>query len=95
MSNQKEFIQRQHDEVKETLDRLREHQSDVEERLQSDPDSEKLKELLAESKEGIETLEPVLEEFDRADVDPEELINFSQTIEDWQIKEKEIASKLA
>ena len=38
--------------------------------------------------------EPVMDEFDRDDVDPDELIKFAQTIEDWQIKAKELGKKL-
>lgn len=95
MGTRAEFIRRQHDEVKATLDRLREHVSALEERLQEGRDAEKWMPLLKEAQDGVAALEPVLEDFDTAGVDPEELVKYAQVIEDWQGKEKEIAHKLS
>ena len=95
MATRNQFVERQHDEVRETLDRLRKHLAVCEERLQEDPESENCADLVETAREGIAALEPVLAEFDNADVSPDELVNYAQTIEDWQAKEAEISSRLA
>jgi hypothetical protein len=95
MTTKNEFIARQHDEVKSTLEKLNEHRALLEEKVQEDPENKKWPGLLAEAAAGVAALEPIMSEFDRADVDPEELIAYSQKIEDWQAKEKELAAKLA
>jgi len=95
MATRQEFIQRQHNEVKETLEKLHKHQAALVERLEGDDENEDLKALLGEAELGVQALAPVLAEFDRDDVTPEELIQFAQTIEDWQIKEKALAEKLS
>lgn len=94
MATRNEFVERQHDEVRETLDRLRKHLAVCEERLQEDPESAECSEMVETVREGIAALEPVMNEFDNADVSPEELINYAQTIEDWQAKESEIGDRL-
>ena len=94
MATRAEFIKRQHDEVRETLKKLNGFQSDLAERIEKDPDNSELKEWMGEAEMGVRALEPVMDEFDRDDVDPDELIKFAQTIEDWQIKAKELGKKL-
>ncbi len=95
MATRNQFVERQHDEVRETLDHLRKHLAVCEERLQEDPESADCADLIETVREGIVALEPVLAEFDNADVSPDELVNYAQTIEDWQAKEAEISSRLA
>ncbi len=95
MATRSEFIQRQHDEVRTTLENLRKHLALCEEKLQETPENEKLAILRDEAKTGVEKLEPVLADFDNAGVDPEELIQYAQTIEEWQAKEAELAKKLS
>jgi hypothetical protein len=95
MATRAEFIRRQHDEVRETLEKLRQHAAAFEEKIQEGGDAEKWGPLAAEAKAGIAALEPVLEDFDTAGVDPEELVKYAQTIEDWQRKEPDLAAKLS
>lgn len=95
MGTRAEFLRRQHDEVKTTLDRLRAHVSALEERMQEGHDADKWMPLLKEARDGVAALDPVLEDFDTAGVDPEELVKYAQVIEEWQEKEKELAHKLA
>jgi len=94
MSTKADFIKRQHDEVRETLDRLREHQEDLAERLSSEPENEDLKALLGEAELGVRALEPVFDEFERADVEPEEMVDYTTTIDEWQEREKDLANRL-
>lgn len=94
MSGKEAFIRRQHDEVRETLEKLRAHQEDIAERLQSKPDDEDLKSLLGEAELGVRALEPVFEEFERADVEPEEMVDFTTTIDEWQEREKALEERL-
>lgn len=93
--NRSEFVQRQHDEVRDTLEKLREHVMAFEEKLQEGEEAEEWQPLLDEARAGVAALEPVLEDFDNAGVDPEELIQYAQVIEDWQMKEAELAKKHA
>lgn len=90
--NRSDFIKRQHDEVRETLDKLRDHAAAFEEKVQ-EGDMEKWQPWLDEAQEGVAALEPVLADFDNAGVDPEELVQYAQVIEDWQMKEAELAKK--
>lgn len=94
MSTRNAFVQRQHDEVRETLERLREHALAFEEKLQEGGESEEWQPLAEAARSGVEALEPVLADFDNAGVDPEELVQYAQVIEEWQAKEAELASKL-
>jgi len=94
MSTRNAFVQRQHDEARETLEKLRSHALGFEEKIQEGGDAEKWQPLLDSAKAGVSALEPVLADFDNAGVDPEELIQYAQTIEDWQMKEAELAKKL-
>ena len=94
MGTRTEFIQRQHEEVRETLERLREHAMAFEEKMQEGEDAEEWQPLADEAKEGVVALEPVLADFDNAGVDPEELIQYAQTIEHWQMREAEFAKLL-
>lgn len=94
MATRQEFIQRQHDEVKTTLANLHKHQAALLEKLKGNEENEELKALLGEAEMGVQALTPVLADFDKDGVDPEELIGYAQTIEDWQIKEKALAEKL-
>jgi len=93
--NRSEFVQRQHDEVRDTLEKLREHVMAFEEKLQEGGEAEEWQPLVDEAKAGVAALEPVLEDYDNAGVDPEELIQYAQVIEDWQMKEAELAKKRA
>lgn len=95
MGSKTEFIKRQHDEVRETLTKLRAHQEDIAERLQTKPDDEELKAMLGEAELGVRALEPVFEEFERADVEPEEMVDFTSTIDEWQEREKNLHTKLS
>jgi hypothetical protein len=94
MATKEEFIKRQHDEVRETLGKLHAHQEDIAERLASAPDDEKLKALLGEAELGVRALEPVFDEFERDDVEPHEMVDFTSTIDEWQEKEREISENL-
>lgn len=94
MGGKEAFIRRQHDEVRETLDRLRQHQEDIAERLNSSPDDEDLKSLLGEAELGVRALEPVFEEFENADVESHEMVDFTSTIDEWQEREKALTDKL-
>lgn len=94
MGTRDAFIQRQHDEARDTLEKLRQHAMGFEEKLQEGGEAEKWQPLLDEARSGISALEPVLADFDDAGVDPEELIQYAQTIEDWQMKEADLAKKL-
>jgi hypothetical protein len=91
--NRSEFVQRQHGEVRDTLEKLREHVMAFEEKLQEGAEAEEWQPLVDEAKAGVAALEPVLEDYDNAGVDPEELIQYAQVIEDWQMKEAELAKK--
>lgn len=91
--NRSEFVQRQHDEVRDTLEKLREHVLAFEEKLQEGGEAEEWQPLHDEAASGVAALEPVLADFDNADVDPEELVEHAQVIEDWQLKEAELAKK--
>lgn len=93
--NRSEFLQRQHDEVRDTLEKLRAHAPALEEKLQETGDTETWQPLVDEARAGIAALEPVLADFDNAGVDPEELIQYAQTIEHWQMREAEFAQKLS
>lgn len=93
--NRNEFIQRQHGEVRETLERLREHALGFEEKLQEGGEAEEWQPLVEEAKAGVAALEPVLADFDNVGVDPEELVQYAQTIEHWQTREAELAKKLS
>lgn len=95
MGTRAEFIQRQHDEVKATLDKLRAHVPALEERMQEGHGAEKWLPMLHEAQAGVTALEPVLADFDAVGVDSEELVKYAQVIEEWQGKEKELAHKLA
>lgn len=95
MTTRNEFVQRQHDEVRATLDKLREHVMAFEEKIQEGGEAEEWQPLLDEARSGVTALEPVLEDFDNAGVDSEEIIQYAQLIEDWQMKEAEFAKKLA
>ena len=94
MSTRSAFVQRQHDEARETLERLRQHVMGFEEKLQEGGEAEEWQPLLDDAKAGVAALEPVLADFDNAGVDPEELVQYAQTIEDWQMKEAELSKKL-
>lgn len=91
--NRSEFAQRQHDEVRATLEKLREHVLAFEEKLQEGGEAEEWQPLLDEARAGVAALEPVLEDYDNAGVDPEELIQYAEAIEDWRMKEAELAKK--
>ncbi len=93
--NRSEFVQRQHDEVRDTLEKLRQHVPGFEEKLQEGGEAEEWQPLLDEARAGVAALEPVLADFDNAGVDPEELVQYAQTIEDWQQREIELAKQLA
>ena len=95
MSTRNAFVQRQHDEVRDTLEKLRQHVMGFEEKLQEGGEAEEWQPLLDSAKAGVAALEPVLADFDNAGVDPEELVQYAQTIENWQMKEAELAKKLA
>lgn len=98
MSTRNAFVQRQHDEARVTLERLRQHAAGFEEKLQEtqeEKEIEKWQPLLDEAKDGVATLEPVLADFDNTGVDPEELVQYAQIIEDWQAKEAELGAKLS
>ena len=94
MTTRSEFVQRQHDEVRDMLDKLREHALAFEEKLQEGGEAEDWQPLIDEARAGVSVLEPVLEDYDNAGVDSEELIQYAQTIEIWQAKEAELAKKL-
>lgn len=94
MSTRNAFVQRQHDEAKETLEKLRQHVMGFEEKLQEGEEAEEWQPLLDDAKAGVAALEPVLADFDNAGVDSEELIQYAQTIEEWQMKEADLAKKL-
>lgn len=87
-------MERQQGEVRETLERLRTHAQTLEERLGQEPDDDAARDMLEDAENGIEVLEPILADFEKAGVDPEELIAYAQTIEDWQRREGEISEKL-
>ncbi len=93
--NRNEFLTKQHDEVRATLERLREHALAFEEKLQEGGEAEEWQPLVDAAKEGVAALEPVLADFDNTGVDPEELVQYAQTIEYWQEREAEFAKKLA
>lgn len=93
--NRSEFVQRQHDEVRDTLEKLREHVMAFEEKLQEGGETEEWQPLLDEARAGVSALEPVLEDFDNAGVDPDELIQYAQVIEEWQMKEAELAKRIS
>ncbi len=93
--NRTEFLNRQHDEVRETLERLRGHALAFEEKLQEGEEAEEWQPLADEAKAGVAALEPVLADFDNVGVDPEELIQYAQTIEHWQMREAEFSKKLS
>lgn len=95
MGTRDAFIQRQHDEVRDTLEKLRQHVMGFEEKLQEGEEAETWQPLLDAAREGVAALEPVLADFDNAGVDAEELIGYAQTIEEWQMKEAELAKKLS
>ena len=88
------FVQRQKDELVATLNALRKHAETMEERIIQEPDDDALRDYLEDAEEGIEALEPMLADFEREGVDPEELIGYAQTLEEWQEKEKEIGEYL-
>jgi len=94
MSTRNAFVQRQHDEARETLDKLRQLVPAFEEKLQEGGEAEKWQSLVDDAKSGVAALEPVLADFDDAGVDPEELVQYAQIIEDWQMKTEELAKKL-
>ena len=80
--NRDEFSRRQHDQVRETLEKLREHMMAFEEKLQEGGEAEEWQPLLDEARAGVSALEPVLEDYDNAGVDSEELIQYAQAIEE-------------
>ncbi len=92
--NRNEFLTRQHDEVRETLERLREHAMAFEEKIQ-EGDAEEWMPLAEEAKAGVAALEPILADFDNTGVDPEELVQYADAIEFWQGREAEFSKKLA
>jgi hypothetical protein len=92
--NKSEFVERQHDEVRDTLEKLREHAAAFEEKLQESGKVEVWQPLVDRARAGIAALEPVLADYDNAGVDPEELIQYAQVIEDWILKEAELAKEL-
>jgi len=94
MSTRDAFVQRQHDEVRETLDKLRQLALAFEEKLQEGGEVEEWQPLADAARAGIAALEPILADFDDAGVDPEELIQYAQTIEEWQMKEQELAKRI-
>lgn len=94
MATRTEFIQRQHDEAKATLEQLRNHLTLCEEKLQEVPEDEEMAAMAEQAREGVAVLEPILADFDDAGVDPEELIKYAQDIEHWQAKAVELAGKL-
>jgi cell fate (sporulation/competence/biofilm development) regulator YmcA (YheA/YmcA/DUF963 family) len=92
--NRTEFTQLQHEEVREMLEKLREHALAFEEKLQEGGEAEEWQPLIDEARAGVTALEPVLEDYDNAGVDSEELIQYAQTIEDWRSKEAELSKKI-
>jgi hypothetical protein len=94
MENKDSFVERQKTEVKETLEKLRAHAETLEQNLQHEPDDDLARDMLKDAEDGVEALEPILADFDRRGVDPEELVQYAQTIEEWQRKEADIAAKL-
>lgn len=94
MTTRSEFVQRQHDEVRDTLEKLREHALAFEEKIQEGGEAEEWQPLVDEARAGVMALEPVLEDYDNAGVDPEELIQYAQIIEEWQSKEADLAKKI-
>ncbi len=95
MSTRSAFVQRQHDEVRETLDKLRQLVLAFEEKLQEGGEAEEWQPLVDDAKSGVAALDPVLADFDNAGVDPEELVQYAQTIEDWQMRAAELSKKLS
>jgi len=93
MGTKEAFVKRQHDEVRATLEALKGHRDTATERLKQEPDDDELRDLVVDTEEGIGILEPVLADFEREGVDPEELVKYAQVIQDWQEREAEIAKK--
>ena len=91
--NKAEFVQRQHDEVRDLLGKLRAHADAFQEKLQETGKPETWQPLIEEAKAGVAALEPVLADYDNAGVDPEELIQYASTIEDWRMKEEELSKQ--
>lgn len=94
MGTREKFITRQHKEARETLDWLLKIQADLTERIGARPDDAKLKEWLGEAELGVRALEPIVADFDREGVDPEELIGYAQTIEDWERRTADLAKRI-
>ena len=93
--NRSEFVQRQHDEVRETLEKLRQHVMSFEEKLQEGGEAEEWQPPLDEARAGVAALEPVLEDYDNAGVDSEELVQYASAVEELQMKEAELAKRLS
>lgn len=94
MENKNSFVERQMNEVRETLANLKKHVETIEERLIKEPDDDKLQDYLEDAQEGVEALTPILTDFEVQGVDPEELIKYAGDIESWQTKEAEINEHL-
>lgn len=92
--NKAEFVKRQQDEVRETLESLKKHAGVIDERLIKEPDDDQLQDYQEDVAEGIEALTPILADFEAQGVDPDELVKYAEEIEEWQDKEAEIAEYL-
>ena len=91
--NRSEFVQRERDDLEALLEKLREHVMAFEEKLQEGGEAEEWQPPLDEARAGVAALEPVLEDYENAGVDPEELVQYAEVIGDWRMKEAELAKK--
>ena len=92
--NKNDFVEQQMNEVKATLEALKQHHATATEELKQEPEDDAMRDVLEDCEEGITALEPVLADFSREGVDPEELVKYAATIEEWQEAEAEIAKQL-
>ncbi len=95
MTTRNDLVTRMHEEVRDALEKLREHAMAFEEKLQEGGEAEEWQPYVEDARAGVAALEPVLADFDNAGVDPEELVQYASTIEHWQEREAEFSKKLA
>ena len=91
--NRDEFVEKQRQDVAETLQKMKEHRDALEERTQLEPDDDRMRDFLEDAQEGVEALEAIAAEFADAK-DAEDLVKHAEAIEDWIRKENEIAQAL-
>ncbi len=94
MTTKAEFMESERSRLSELIERLKGHRYAIEERLKQQPEDDEIRDLLEDAEEGIEALEPILAESQKDSVDPDAMVQYAKTIEEWEEKEAEIAERL-